>query len=75
MSEEKVRIILKAEFDKPRSVTVGNKTLEAAPGTPVEVPAADADMWIKTGRFERVEPVKSAEKAEKTQSKKQGGNE
>jgi hypothetical protein len=55
MSEPTATIQLKQEYKKPREVSVGNKTVKAAPGENIKVPLTDLEMWLKTGRFESVE--------------------
>ncbi|HRH40390.1 MAG TPA: hypothetical protein PKY82_02010 [Pyrinomonadaceae bacterium] len=57
MSDEKAKIILK-EGLKKREIGIGGKFVKVEPGTPVEVPLADLQLWLNTGRFDQVnEPV------------------
>lgn len=54
-SEPTAVIKLKADYTKPREVSVGNKTVKARPGDYIEVPLKDLQVWLGTGRFDHVE--------------------
>ena len=54
MSEEKAKIILKDGLKK-REITISGRTIKAEPGKTVEVPLGDLQLWLSSGRFDRVD--------------------
>lgn len=59
MSEEKAKIILKDGLNK-REITISGRTIKAEPGKPIEVPLGDLQLWLNSGRFDRVDkPIES----------------
>lgn len=57
MNKEFAVIQLKKEFEKPREISVGSKSIKLAPGETTEVPREDADRWLDTGQVEIVKFV------------------